>query len=138
MPAKDIYHDNIKNALIKDNWTITHDPYVIQYGRKDLFIDLGAKKLIAASQGDRKIAVEVKSFISPSAVSDLQKALGQYTLYLDILARLEPERSLYLAIRQDTFTEVFQDPIGEILLENKRLKLLVFDEVKEEIQQWIT
>ena len=138
MPAKDIYHDNIKNALIKDSWTITHDPYVIQWGRKDLFIDLGAKKLIAASQGDCKIAVEVKSFISPSVVSDLQKALGQYTLYLDVLARLEPERILYLAIRQDTFTEVFQDPIGEILLENKRLKLLVFDEVKEEIQQWIT
>lgn len=138
MPAKDIYHDNIKNALIKDNWTITHDPYVIQWGRKDLFIDLGAKKLIAASQGDLKIAVEVKSFISPSTVSDLQKALGQYTLYLDVLARLEPKRILYLAIRQETFIEVFQDPMGEVLLENKRLKLLVFDEIKEEIKQWIT
>ncbi len=137
MPAKDIYHDNIKNALIKDGWTITDDPYVIQWGRKDLFIDLGAEKLIAASQDGRKIAVEVKSFISPSPVSDLEKALGQYILYLDILARLDPERTLYLAIRLDTFIEVFQDPIGEILLENKRLKLLVFDEVKEEIKQWI-
>ena len=59
-------------------------------------------------------------------------------MYLDVLARLEPDRILYLAIRQDTFIEIFQDPIGEILLENKRLKLLVFDEVEEEIQQWIT
>ncbi len=74
MPAKDIYHDNIKNALIKDGWTITDDPYVIQWGRKDLFIDLGAEKLIAASQDGRKIAVESKSFISPSPVSDLEKA----------------------------------------------------------------
>ena len=138
MPAKDIYHDHIKNALIKDGWTITNDPYVIQWGRKDLFVDLGAEKLIAASQDGRKIAVEVKSFISPSPVSDLEKALGQYILYLDILARLDPDRTLYLAIRQDTFIEVFKDPIGEILLENKRLKLLIFDEVKEEIQQWIT
>lgn len=138
MPAKDIYHDNIKNALIKDGWTITHDPFVIQWGRKDLFIDLGAKKLIAAVQDDLKIAVEVKSFTSPSTVSDLQKALGQYILYLEVLTRLEPDRILYLAIRQDTFVEVFQDPIGEILLENKRLKLLVFDEIKEEIRQWIT
>ena len=138
MPAKDIYHDQIKNALIKDGWTITHDPYVVQYGRRDLFIDLGARKLIAATQGDLKIAVEVKSFLSQSAIADLQKALGQYTLYLDVLARLEPERALYLAIRQDTFSEIFQDPIGEILLENKRLKLLVFDEIKEEIQQWIS
>jgi hypothetical protein len=137
MPAKDIYHDNIKNALIKDGWTITNDPYVIQWGRKDLFIDLGTEKLIAAFQNGRKIAVEVKSFISPSPISDLEKALGQYILYLDILARLDPDRTLYLAIRQDTFIEIFQDPIGEILLENKRLKLLVFDEVKEEILQWI-
>lgn len=63
--------------------------------------------------------------------------MGQYILYLDILARLDPDRTLYLAIRQDTFIEVFQDPIGEILLENKRLKLLIFDEINEEIQQWI-
>jgi hypothetical protein len=32
MPAKDIYHDAVKNALIKDGWTITADPYYIIYG----------------------------------------------------------------------------------------------------------
>ena len=138
MPAKDIYHENIKNALIKDGWTITDDPYVMKWGTKDLFVDLGAEKLIAASQGDCKIAVEVKSFINPSPVSDLEKALGQYILYLDILARLDPERILYLAIRQDTFVDVFEDPIGEVLLENNRLKLLVFHEQKEEITKWIS
>lgn len=137
MPAKDLYHDSIKNALIKDGWTITHDPYVLQWGRKDLFIDLGAEKLIAAIQNERKIAVKVKSFINPSPISDLEKALGQYTLYFDILVKVEPERILYLAIRQDTFDEVFKEPIGEMLLENKRLKLLVFEEKTEEIQQWI-
>lgn len=137
MPAKDPYHNQIKNALVKDNWTITHDPYVLQWGRKDLFIDLGAEKLIAAIQNERKIAVEVKSFVNPSPIADLEKALGQYTLYLDILVKVEPERILYLAIRQDTFDEVFKEPIGEMLLENKRLKLLVFEEKTEEIQQWI-
>ena len=138
MPAKDIYHENIKNALIKDGWTITDDPYVMKWGTKDLFIDLGVEKLIAASQGNCKIAVEVKSFINPSPVSNLEKALGKYILYLDILARLDPERILYLAIRQDTFVDIFEDPIGEILLENNRLKLLIFDEAKEEIIKWIS
>ena len=28
MPVKDIYHDTVKNALIKDGWTITHDPLI--------------------------------------------------------------------------------------------------------------
>ncbi|MFP4123380.1 MAG: element excision factor XisH family protein [Coleofasciculus sp.] len=49
MPAKDIYHDTVKNALIKDDWIITNDPLTIEWGKKDLFIDLGAEKLIAVS-----------------------------------------------------------------------------------------
>ena len=26
MPAKDMFHDSAKTALLKDGWTITHDP----------------------------------------------------------------------------------------------------------------
>ena len=33
--------------------------------------------------------------------------------------------------------DIYHEPIGEILLENNRLKLLVFDEEKEVITQWI-
>lgn len=33
MPARDIFHDAVKKALIKDGWTITHDPYKIAVGR---------------------------------------------------------------------------------------------------------
>lgn len=28
MATADIIHDAVKNALIKDGWAITHDPYV--------------------------------------------------------------------------------------------------------------
>jgi hypothetical protein len=42
MPARDIYHNQVKNALIKDGWTITHDPLKLEIGSKDLFVDLGA------------------------------------------------------------------------------------------------
>jgi XisH protein len=63
MPAKDRYHDTVKNALIKDGWTITHDPLRIRLARgKNLFVDLGAERLLAAERGTEKIAVEVKSF----------------------------------------------------------------------------
>lgn len=31
MPAKDIYHDVVKNALIKDGWTILADSYTLEY-----------------------------------------------------------------------------------------------------------
>jgi len=48
MPARDTCHDSIKNALIKDGWTITHDPLRLQWGVKDMYVDLGAEKIVAA------------------------------------------------------------------------------------------
>ncbi|MGB7518966.1 MAG: element excision factor XisH family protein, partial [Spirulinaceae cyanobacterium] len=71
MPAKDIYHHQVRNALIKDGWTITDDPLILSIGKRDLFVDLGAEKVIAAEKKNQKIAVEVKSFIGKSQVNDL-------------------------------------------------------------------
>ena len=76
MPAKDLYHDTVKTALIKDGWTITDDPLSIEVGGRDLFVDFGAEKLLIAQRRNQKIAVEVKSFISPSPISDFEQALG--------------------------------------------------------------
>ena len=137
MPAKDIYHDCVKNALIKDGWNITHDPFKLEIGKKDLYIDLGATQLLAATKTEQKIAVEIKSFIGRSDVDDLEKALGQYVLYFDILEELEPKRILYLAIRLTTFEDLFEEPIGYILLKKQRMKLIVFEPNKEEIVKWI-
>lgn len=80
MPAKDFYHHHVKNALIKDGWTITHDPFKVEWLETKLQIDFGAERLIAAERGAEKIAVEVKSFIGPSKMEDLEGALGQYVL----------------------------------------------------------
>lgn len=138
MPAKDIYHDAVKNALIKDQWTITDDPLVLSIGKKDLFIDLGAKKLITAEKDEQKIAVEIKSFIGNSQVNDLENALGQYILYYEVLLAKQDQRVLYLAIKESAYQEIFEEPIGQILLNRKIIKLLVFDPKKERILQWIS
>jgi XisH protein len=75
MPAKDIYHNAVKNALIQEGWIITNDPLHLKWGQKDMYVDLGAKQLLAAEQGTRKIAVEIKSFVSPSEMADLRGCL---------------------------------------------------------------
>jgi hypothetical protein len=137
MPAKDIFHDCFKAALIKDGWDITNDPYNLKVGKKDLFIDLGAEKLLAADKGTEKIAVEIKSFVSPSEIRDLEVALGQYVLYQNVLMRIAPERTLYLAIRESSFVKLFEQEIGQILLENKVLKILTVNPETEEIIRWI-
>jgi XisH protein. len=92
MPAKDVYHDAVVRALIRDGWTITHDPLTIRWGTRDLFVDLGAERLLAAERGEEKIAVEIKSFLSPSEMSDLKEAFGQYIMHHDILEETDPER----------------------------------------------
>jgi hypothetical protein len=84
-PARDLYHDAVRTALIKDGWTITHDPYTITFGRRRVFVDLGAERMLAAERGDEKIAVEVKSFLGPSELRDIEHALGQFILYQALL-----------------------------------------------------
>jgi hypothetical protein len=137
MPVKDFYHNTVKNALIKDKWEITHDPLTLKLGKKDLYIDLGASQILAAEKIDQKIAVEIKSFTGRSDIDDLEKALGQYILYQDILAEVEPERVLYLAIPSSVSEDLFAEPIGQLLLRNHRLKLISFDPKQEVIRQWI-
>ena len=85
MPAKDIHHELVHRLLVADGWRVTHDPYRIVVGRKNLFVDLGAEKLIAADREGKHLAVEVKSFEGQSEVHDLEVALGQYLLYLPFL-----------------------------------------------------
>lgn len=73
MPAKDFYHNTVRNALIKDGWKITDDPLILKIGERSKFVDLGAEKLIAAERDSQKIAVEIKSFLSPSPIKEIIK-----------------------------------------------------------------
>ena len=52
MPAKNLCHDIVIQALVADGWLITDDPLTITYGGKDLFVDIGAERMaIAAERG---------------------------------------------------------------------------------------
>lgn len=74
--ARDFYHFQAKNALIKEGWNITADPFQISVEDVDFEIDLAAEPLIAADKNGQKIAVEIKSFVGPSTVNELHKAVG--------------------------------------------------------------
>jgi len=136
MPARDHLHEHVRKALVSDRWTITHDPLRLRWGKKDVYVDLGAERFVGAQKGEIRIAVEIKSFAGPSPVDTLEKALGQFTLHHDLLAELEPDRALYLAVSDTTFTDIFEEGMGQLLLANGRLKLLVFTTDNEVIQRW--
>ena len=136
MPAKDIYHNIVCNALIKDGWTITDDPLILKIGKRSVFVDLGAEKLIAAERDSEKIAVEIKSFLSPSPINDLENAWGQFFMYARTLQKRDPNRLLYLAVSRNTFEYLFQEEAGKLLLEEPGFRIVVFDAKSEEIVQW--
>mgnify|MGYP001259584834 CR=1 FL=1 len=138
MPAKDKVHDIVKNALINDGWTITHDPYSMKLGSADLFVDLGAEKLIAAEKGNAKIAVEVKSFLGKSIISETQDAIGQFLMYQVVMSEFEANRVLYLAIEEEIFDNEFSDALKTLLLEKLNIKLLIFRASEEGIVKWLT
>ena len=75
--AKDRFHDAVKQALVKEGWIITDDPLSLEFGGVDLYVNLGAERLIAAQKDNEKIAVEVKSFLMPSIITGFHLALGQ-------------------------------------------------------------
>ncbi len=137
MPKLDIIHNAVKNALMKDGWGITDDPYVIQYRRTTLYPDLGAEHPIAAERDGQKLVVEVKSFVGASKIQDLKEALGQYDIYCYLLEETAPDRKLYIAVSAITHKSFFNQDVIQLILHKHQLPLIVVDTETEEITQWI-
>ncbi|MEO1404320.1 MAG: XisH family protein [Cyanobacteria bacterium J06635_1] len=135
--AKDRFHDVVRTALEKEGWNITADPYRIDTIDVDFEIDLAAERLLAAELEGQKIAVEVKSFTSPSNVSDFHTALGQFLNYRDALAIVEPDRQLYLAVRKPVYESFFQRRFIEATVKRYQLRLTIYDVYQEVIEQWL-
>ena len=135
--AKDVFHQQVKNALIKDGWNITHDPLTIRISEAvKLQIDLAAETTIAAERDSEKIAVEIKSFVGDSDISAFHTALGQYLNYCQALEEQEPDRNVYLAIPLETYQDFFQLPFIQRVLRRYQVKLVIYDPKLEEIKQW--
>lgn len=136
MPRYDAHHESVKRALQKDGWIITHDPLIIEYEDLRLFADLGAEKTLAAEKAGRKIAIEVKVFSAASFIDDFHKAAGQYSNYRALLKRIEPDRTIFLAVALDVYeTEFLRTSIQDLVFD-LQIKLIVFDPLQEEILLW--
>jgi XisH protein len=137
MAAKDKFHSAVKKGLQKDGWTVTADPLELPYGNLTLLVDLAAERLIAADREGEKIAVEVKSFLNPSAVTDFHQALGQFLGYRLALKKLEPDRRLFLAIPEDAYRKFFQSEFAQDAIAEYGLLLVVYDPFNEVLTQWL-
>ena len=135
--ARDLFHNIVKKALIKDGWTITHDPFTL-HSRKEggLSTDIGAEKVILAENGLTKIAVEVKSFIHMSILHEFLKASGQYMSYSKIIRKNEPIRLLYVAMPTFVYYLLIKyDWVVEVMTD-LNMKVILYSSEKEIIEEW--
>ena len=92
--------------------------------------------LIAAEKGEQKIAVEVKSFVARSTISEFHRAVGQFNDYFVALEEYDPVRVLYLAVPETIYNGFFQKNIIRKSLARIGAKIVVYDPVKEKIISW--
>jgi hypothetical protein len=135
--ARDRFHNVVRKALEKEGWVITDDPYEISVDNVDFEIDLAAEELLAAEQDGRQIAVEIKSFIGSSSISEFHTALGQFLNYRDALAIIDPDRQIYLAVRLPVYETFFQKRFIISAIERYQISLVVYEVTEEVIVQWL-
>lgn len=111
--------------------------YEVRLDRSKFQIDLAAERMIAAEKDRTKIAVEIKSFLSPSVVTDFYAALGQFLSYRLVLQEVEPQRILYLAVPWDSYNRFFQSKFAQLAVLEYQLKLIIYDSEKGGIVKWI-
>ena len=135
--AKDIYHNTVRRALEADGWTITEDPLKLKFGEQNVYVDLGAEAPMEAERGGRKIAVEVKSFLSASPVTEIERAVGQYVFYLPLIETQRADTPLYLAVPARVYASHLSSVDGRNLLSRWKIPLILYDTDTERIVQWI-
>jgi hypothetical protein len=136
MPAIDVFHNTVRVALEKDGWAITHDPLFTKVEEFEFYIDLGAERTLGAEKAGQKIAVEIKSFLGPSEITELYSALGKFSIYESALIEQEPDRILYLAVSKTIYDDLFSTRFIQKVLKKDEVKILIFDEIKEEVLLW--
>lgn len=134
--ARDLIHVPVREAIEKAGWRVTNDQYTVQFAEFTMYADLAAERIIAASRGNDKIAIEIKSFVKRSAVQDVRDALGQYVMYRAYLSKIEPDRKLYLATSTRAYRAIFSLQAVQFLVQQFSIATIVVDLARKEVVAW--
>lgn len=135
--ARDIFHENVKQALIEEGWNVTNDPLTFKIGKVQVQIDLGAERLIAAEKGEERIAIEIKTFGNVSFITALYEAIGKYIVYRNVLSLSQSDRTLFLAIPENIYNRFFDEKVIRKTIEDEKIKLVIYNQLTQTITQWV-
>lgn len=135
--VRDLFHQDVKEALVKEGWTVTDDPLSFKIGKMQVQIDLGAERLIAAEKGSERIAIEIKTFGSLSFITALYEAIGKYIIYRNVLKRIQPDRMLFLALPESIFDRFFEESVIQETVQEEGINLILYNQTDKLITRWI-
>jgi len=136
MSKRDFYHDHVRDALTQVGWTFVKQSFGVPLADTRVEMDLLMEK--AEADGSKtRIIIEVKNFREENAyVSELQKSIGQYLLYRDILAYHGYKHPLYLAVPVAAYANFLSSTVIRKLFERHEIKLLLFNPNDLTVLQW--
>jgi XisH protein len=140
MPAIDNCEPMIRNALLKEGWTVERSPFFLRSGIFTLFADIRMRKEAHKGNGTGRsiIIVEVKCFSDLKMFQDeLYRAVGQYLIYQHAVSAEGILGDVFLAIPTTAYVRIFSESLLQGIIKQVRMKLIVVDLEREEVNQWI-
>ena len=127
--ADDKVLPNLKDALVKDGWQVKPKALLLRDTGYQFLIDVDAEK------DGKRVAIEVKSWLSESFNQDWYMAFGQYLTYQGALHVEAPEYELYLAVPEDIYYKHFNTFILSLVKANS-VKIVIFDTNTNTVAAW--
>lgn len=136
--AKDLIHEVVKTAFIKDGWTISNDPFNVKLLRDFTFfeIDLAAHKIPKDSL-PIFIAIEIKSLAGASTINAFHTILGQFLNYKRALEDRALNNELFIAVSIKEWRELSGYEFVQRQIGYYSLKFVVIDIKQKQVMQWI-
>lgn len=136
--ANDKIHDAVVQALKNDGWNIIREHFSVRYEELEIRVDVVAERpAVLAEKDGHRILIEIKTFGGRSFMKELQNAVGQYTIYKNILALAQIDYELFLAVNESVYEVAFQQKATTQIVQLNQIKLLIVDIDNQEIVKWI-
>jgi XisH protein len=136
MPRLDQCHEQVVRALEKEGWTVAKKQFKLYAEGRQIFIDIRASRG-ANGAHQQVLLVEVKCFADrDNTTQELYTALGQYIIYRTVLAELNSQTPLYLAVPENVLADIL-DSITTRAVKDNQIKLVVVNLETETIVKWM-
>ncbi|MBI5667759.1 MAG: hypothetical protein HZC41_07100 [Chloroflexi bacterium] len=136
MSRLDYCHLQIVHALEKDRWKVNPIPLEIETPERTIHVDIEASRHVKGTQ-QRVLMAEVKCFPDRKKTTrELYEAVGQYIIYRAVLAEINTNVPLYLALPVEVYTTVFDSTARRAVRDNM-IKLPIVNLELERIVEWI-